>query len=80
MAEEHTPEGESERKAYARAVHKICGYYKWSIADFQACPWWLIKELSAILDEREADMSQFIGYEESSMFKNMKRMFPPGKD
>lgn len=66
-----------ELRAYARLVHKICGYYKWSFQDFRHTPWWLIKLLSEILDERVDDLGVFIGYEEAAMFKNLRRMYPP---
>lgn len=63
-----------------RMYFKIGGYFKISWREFRETPWPVLKQLATILDEREADMDQFIGYEEASIFKNLRRMFPPNKD
>lgn len=73
--EDHENEQKVNQTKYAKLVHKICGFYKWSYKDFRETPWWLIKELSRLLDEKESDMSQFVSYEEAAIFKNLRRMF-----
>ena len=59
----------------ARLYHKIGGYYKWSPKVFFESPWWLVKQLSAILDEAESNLEKFIGYEEVGMYKVILRLF-----
>ena len=61
----------------ARLIHKICGFYKWTYKEYQETPYWLIKELSLLLDELEADNNRFVSYEEAAIYKNLKRMYPP---
>jgi hypothetical protein len=70
---------EAEIPPEVRLFFKVGGYFGWTWEQFNRTPWWVIKQLSRLLDEKEADMNQFVSYEESAMFKNLKRMFPPDK-
>lgn len=63
-----------------RLYFKVGGYFKLSWKQFQETPWPVIKQCAMLLDEKEGDMNQFIGYEEASIFKNLRRMFPPKSD
>ena len=59
-----------------RLYYKIGGYFKISWAEFTQTPWWVIKQIALLMDEKESDMNQFIGMEEAAIFKNLQRMFP----
>lgn len=53
----------------------MAGYYKWSPKEFEEAPFWLIKGLSELLDDRQKDLSKWVGYEEIMGYKNLERLF-----
>jgi hypothetical protein len=54
---------------------KLGGYFKMDFLTTAQQPWWALKQASKLIDEKESDMNQFLSYEESAMFKNLRRMF-----
>lgn len=75
-ATEALPENEDEIWPITRLYYKVGGYFKLTFREFLDTPWPVIKQVASLLDEKEGDMEQFIGYEEAALFKTLKRMFP----
>lgn len=74
-ASELEPEEKDELMPLVLLWFRVGGYFKLSWQEFIDTPWPVLKRAAKVLEERESDMKQFIGYEEASMFKNLRRMF-----
>ncbi len=53
---------------------KLGNYFSMDYLTMMKQPWWALKQAAAVIDEKEGDMAQFVNFEESAMYKNLKRM------